>query len=243
MCWCLWAVSQTSQFESFPIRPGLLAPRVGTQGGMAACGAAWKGTEYPRWTTSWKLIAPQGPLQGTSWRHLLPPHLIALWGHSTAPMPRSALAQLLLPWGTLGTAPLFPRRPQHRYLCPWVSTGKGPCVLGESWQSILCPTEPWHSSLCPGEKWNSSLCPWLSTGTAPSAPGGVLAQLPLPWGGHWHNFFCPKRALTQLPFPSGGGPGTVCCALGGVLAQLPLPHGALAQLYPQQGSTSTDPSA
>lgn len=92
-------------------------------------------------------------LQGSSQGALLPPHPIALRGHSTGPMPRGALAQLLLPWGSSGTAPLFPRGPQHSSLCPWVSTGKTPCVQGESWHSFLCPC--------------------LSTGTAPSALGSI----------------------------------------------------------------------
>lgn len=43
--------------------------------------------------------------------------------------------------------------------------------------------------------------------------------------------------------PLRGSPGTACSALGGVLAQLPMPHGALAQLFTQQGGTNVGPSA
>lgn len=156
-------------------------------------------------------MAPQGPLQGTSWASPLPPHPVALsWG----------AVQLPCPMGP-GTVPL-PRGPRHSSLCPWVSTGKAPCVQGESWQSNLCPMEPWHSSLCPSR----------SPGTAPCTLGE-----------HWHSFFCPKRDLTQLPLTSGGGPGTAPSAPVGVLAQLPLPHRALARLSPPWGSPDTALSA
>lgn len=194
-----------------------------------------------QWVGSWwhhRVLCRASPGEPCCHRTQLP------WG-ATAQLPcpmEPYLAQLLLPWGSPGTAPLFPKGPQHSSL-----------PLGEHWQSSLCPGRvlaehplprgalaqlplPWGDlaqlPLPLVKHWHSSLCPWRSPGTAPSALGE-----------HWHSFFCPKRALTQLPLPSGGGPGTACCAPGGVLAQLPLPHGALAQLCPQRGSTGTDPSA
>lgn len=140
------------------------------------------------------------------------------------------------------TAPSPLGDPWHSSPFPQETPAQISLSLGEHWQRPLCPGRvlaehplphgalaqlplPWGElELLPlplVKHWHSSLCPWRSPGTGPSALGG-----------HWHNFFCPKRALTQLPLPSGGGPGTVCCALGGVLAQLPLPHGALEQPSP-----------
>lgn len=51
----------------------------------------------------WKLMALWGPLQGVSWRTVLPPHPIALGEHNPAPLFCGALAQLLMPWGSPGT--------------------------------------------------------------------------------------------------------------------------------------------
>lgn len=68
-------------------------------GALTACGAAWEGRGYPRWTVGWKLRALQGPLQGSPGEPRHRSHLP--WGsrHSSR-----------APWSS-GTAPAALRKP------------------------------------------------------------------------------------------------------------------------------------
>lgn len=123
--------------------------------------------------------------------------------------------------------------PQHSSHTPW-SPGTAPAALRKPWHSSPLPQRtPAQLSLPLGEHWQSSPCPGRVLAEH-HLPCGALAQFPLPWGAlaqlslplegswqapssleeHWHSFFYPKRAQTQLPLPSGG-----------VLAQLGLPLG------------------
>lgn len=144
----------------------------------SALGELWHSSPLPQGTPT------QLPLPlGEHWQSSLCPGRVL----AQHPLPSGDLAQLPLLWGDLAQLPLPLVKHWHSSLCPWRSPGTAPSALGEHWHSFSCPKRaltqlPFPSGGHPG--------------TACRAPGGVLAQLPLPHG-----------ALAQLP-PPQGSPGT-----------------------------------